>query len=346
VGQGDFLGLWGMGTASDVNTEIGVFRPVYKRLRLQIMEAASASEPRAFDDGQRVVRPVSRRRAVVPAGPEDWGLFGPDSVSWRVHRSSVLLCGGLRALITQSFHPHAMAGVDQHSNYLERPLDRLKRTAQYVSTVVFGDSESALAAAERVKRVHLKVRGVDPITGEEYSAGDTASLLWVHCAEVHSFLASFRAYGGAIDEGEQDRYLAEQVVAAELLDIPGEMVPATRAEYREYFAEMRPRICVTEASRRAIDLCVSPPLTRELLPLQAPLRVLANAAIAITPRYMRRTAGLERARWRYASAGAVTRAAGKVLHLPGFREMPRAAIGGRTLAVARGAIEAAERIEP
>jgi uncharacterized protein (DUF2236 family) len=135
------------------------------------------------------------------------------------------------------------------------------------------------------------------------------------------------------------------VVAAELLGVPAEMVPATRAEYREYFASMRPRLCVTENSRPAIELCVSPPMTRELLPLQAPLRVLANAAIAITPTYMRRMAGLERARWRYMSAGAVTRAAGKVLQLPGFREAPRAAIGRQTIAVARGAIEAAEGYE-
>jgi uncharacterized protein (DUF2236 family) len=308
-----------------------------------VKAATSASRPR----GELRAVPAARTRSSGPAaaGPADWGLFGPESVSWRVHRSPVLLCGGLRALITQSFHPHAMAGVAQHSNYLERPLDRLQRTAAYVSTVVFGDTASARAAAERVKRIHLKVRGVDPITGDDYSAEDVASLLWVHCAEVHSFLASFRAYGGAIDEGEQDRYLAEQVSAAQLLGIPASVVPATRAEYREYFASVRPRLCVSEASRPAIDLCVSPPLTRELLPLQAPLRVLATAAIAITPGYMRRMAGLDRARWRYVGAGAVTRAAGRVLQWPGFREAPRAAIGRRTMAVARGALDAGEWAE-
>lgn len=284
----------------------------------------------------------SARRGPIPAGPADWGLFGPESVTWRVHRSPVLLCGGLRALITQSFHPHAMAGVDEHSNYLARPLDRLQRTAEYVSTIVFGDTASACQAAERVKRVHRKVRGIDPITGDAYSADDPSSLLWVHCAEVHSFLASFRAYGGAIDEGEQDLYLAEQVRAAELLDIPPATVPATRSEYRHYFAAMRPRLCLSEASRRAINLVVSPPITRELLPLQAPLRVLANAALAITPKYMRQMAGLERSRWRYIGAGAVTKAAGKVLQLPGFRQVPRGAIGRQTMAVAQGALEAAE----
>src|SRR5262245_31196702 len=66
----------------------------------------------------------------IPAGPDDWGLFGPESVSWRVHSSPVLLVGGLRALIIQSLNPLAMAGVAQHSDYLERPLARLRRTAE------------------------------------------------------------------------------------------------------------------------------------------------------------------------------------------------------------------------
>jgi len=281
-----------------------------------------------------------RSRAPRPAGPGDWGLFGPDSVTWRVNRSPVLLCGGLRALITQSFHPHAMAGVDQHSDYLTRPLTRLQRTSEYVATVVYGDTASAVRAAERVKRIHKKVKGLDPITGDHYSAEDPQSLLWVHCCEMHSFLASYRAYGGSISEVEQDRYLAEQVRIAELLDIPASMVPATRAEYRDYFDGMRPSLCVSEASRRALDLVIAPPLTRELLPIQAPIRVLANAAIAITPRYMRTMAGIERSRWRYLTAGAVTRAAGVLLQAPGLRRLPRRAIGTETVEVAMSAVEA------
>lgn len=283
-----------------------------------------------------------RRSGPRAAGPHDWGLFGPDSVTWRVHRSPVLLCGGLRALITQSFHPLAMAGVDQHSNYLTRPLDRLQRTSEYVATAVFGDMPSAHRAAERVKRVHKKVKGTDPITGEAYAAGDTALLIWIHCAEVHSFLASYRAYGGKLSGGEQDSYLAEQVRTAELLDVPAAMVPGTRAEFRQYFESMRPRLCVSEASRRAIDLVVSPPLTRELLPIQAPLRVLANAAIAITPSYMRSMAGIERSKLRYASAGAVTRAAGVALRTPLLRRSTRFAVGGRTVDVAQSALAAGD----
>src|SRR5204863_7049538 len=59
----------------------------------------------------------------------------------------------------------------------------------------------------------------------------------------HSFLAAYRAYGGRLERADQDGYLAEQVAAAELLDIPRAMVPDSVEAYRAYFAEMLPRLC-------------------------------------------------------------------------------------------------------
>jgi uncharacterized protein (DUF2236 family) len=87
------------------------------------------------------------------------GLLGPDSVAWRVQDHPAALIGGLRALIIQSLHPLAMAGVAQHSDYGRRPLERLRRTAYYLGVTTMGDTATALAAAERVKRVHKRVRG-------------------------------------------------------------------------------------------------------------------------------------------------------------------------------------------
>ena len=47
----------------------------------------------------------------------DDGLFGPDSVAWRVHGELSTLIGGLRALMLQTLHPLAMAGVADHSAF-------------------------------------------------------------------------------------------------------------------------------------------------------------------------------------------------------------------------------------
>jgi uncharacterized protein (DUF2236 family) len=278
----------------------------------------------------------------VPAGPHDWGLFGPGSASWKVHRSPVLLVGGLRALIVQSLHPLAMAGVAQHSDYLEKPLRRLQRTAQYVATVVFADTASAERVAAMVRRVHTRVKGTDPITGRPYSAEDPETMLWVHCVEIDSFLAAYCAYGGRLTAEEQDAYLAEQVRAAELIGIPREIVPSSRETYRAYFEGMRERLCVSESARDAIELCVDPPLKRELLPHQATLRMMATAAVAITPDHVVRMAGLKRRRSLYAAAALGTVVTGKVTKLPGLDRLGGSLVGRRTLELPRRAIAAAQ----
>src|SRR5689334_923015 len=87
----------------------------------------------------------------------DAGLFGPDSVTWRVHVDPVLGLGGLQALLLQAVHPLAMAGVAGHSQFRSDPWGRLFRTAHYVGTVTYGTTQEALRVAARVRGVHRTV---------------------------------------------------------------------------------------------------------------------------------------------------------------------------------------------
>jgi uncharacterized protein (DUF2236 family) len=226
-----------------------------------------------------------------------------------------------------------MAGVAQHSDYRNRALDRLRRTAAYVTATTFGDTETAYAAAARVKAAHRRVRGLDPVTGQRYSADDPDTQLWVHCVEWHSFLAVYRAYGGRLSPEEQDTYLAEGARAAALLDVPPERVPASVAEMREYFEEVRPQLCISEPARAAIDFVVHPPLTRELLPLQVPLRIVARAAIATVPHHLRALAGIEGPRSVDAVTVAAVRPAAAALTLPLLRDAPALVLGAEVRAV-------------
>lgn len=237
--------------------------------------------------------------------PSDRGLFGPESVTWKVHASPAMLIGGMRALIIQALHPLAMAGVFEHSDFRERPLHRLRRTAEYVATTTFADRETAEAAGARVRAIHRHINGIDPVTGRRYSAEDPETLLWVHCVEVHSFLTAYGAYGGRLAATDQDRYLAESARSAALVGIDPADVPPTRADMGDYFAAMLPRLCVSQGAREAIRFVATPPITRELLPLAGPLRVSAAAAVALVPRHLRRLAGIDRP-W---AADALTRAA-------------------------------------
>ena len=128
----------------------------------------------------------------------DAGIFGPDSVAWRLHADPVMLVGGLRALLVQALEPRAMAAVDQHSKFREDPWGRLERTTNFVLATTYGDTATAEAAAARVRKVHARIHGVDPVTGLPYAANDPDLLLWIHAVEVESFLLAYRTYAGRL----------------------------------------------------------------------------------------------------------------------------------------------------
>jgi uncharacterized protein (DUF2236 family) len=266
----------------------------------------------------------------------DYGLFGPGSVTWKVHSNPVMIVGGLRALLIQALHPLAMAGVAQYSDFRSDPLGRLRGTSVYVHAVTFGDTRAARAAAARVKRLHRRVHGVDPVTGRRFSASDHETLLWVHCVEVHSFMAGYRAYGGRLSVEEQNRYLAEQVAAAELMNIPAGIVPDSLATYRAYFARMLPTLCSSVQAAATIAFVRRPKLPASVwtAPLNPALRTLGCAATALVPRALRQLAGLpERDPRALPAAAAVVLAARAMIisrHLPW--------LGGQLEAQVRGAL--------
>jgi uncharacterized protein (DUF2236 family) len=214
----------------------------------------------------------------------DAGLFGPDSVAWRIHADPVMLVGGLRALLVQALEPRAMAAVDQHSAFREDPWGRLERTTHFVVATTYGDTPAAAAAAARVRGVHSHIHGVDPVTGEAYAANDPDLLLWIHAVEVESFLLAYRTYAGRISPADGDRYVAEMVRVAEMVELPPGRAPRTEGELRDYLRSVR-GLRATPAAFEGLRMVLFPPLDLRYRPLWA---IPTTAAIAILPSYARR----------------------------------------------------------
>lgn len=289
---------------------------------------------------------------------EDDGFYGPGSVAWKVIGHPAAIIGGMRALIVQALEPHAMAGVFSYSDFTARPLDRLRRTMQYVGTMTFGSTDEARAAAALVRRVHESVQGIDPVTQTPFSATDPDTLVWVHVAEYHSYVAAYEAYAGSLDPDEVDEYFRTTAHSVELLGAPPELVPRTRAEVSEYFATMRPRLCLSEQARRTIDFVRFPPLNREMASTSVPIRMASAAAVAILPGYVRELIGVTRPRLidapTRASALIGVQALSTGLRLTvgrdghheraraRVRERTRAGRGFRPHAVARGYVDASD----
>ncbi len=221
--------------------------------------------------------------------PGDPGLFGPGSVTWRVHGDPAMMVGGLSALMLQTLHPLAMAGVDEHSSYRDDPLGRLGRTSSFVAGTTFGSTETAERLIRHVRAVHRKVRGVAP-DGRPYSADDPELLTWVHVTEVSSFLAAHQAFTPFPVRGEQaDRYYHEVATVAERLG--AEDVPRTRAAVRAYLLRIRPEL---HAGEQALDTVafLRRPLEGAGPAVTAAHQVVVRAAIALLPRWARDMLGL------------------------------------------------------
>jgi uncharacterized protein (DUF2236 family) len=228
---------------------------------------------------------VTSERAANP----DPGLYGPDSVTWRVHADPSMALAGLRALLLQAVHPLAMAGVAQHSDFRADPWGRLFRTAEYVGVTTYGTTAEATRAAARVRGLHRKLGGIEPESGTPYRVDDPDLLLWVHCCEAESFLSTAVRSGLRLSRSAQDAYYAEQVRNAKLIGL--QSAPTSVAEMTAYFQDMRPKLRVTAEARLAARFVLFPPMPVKVR-LGTPARpawfALAAVAAAMLPRWTRR----------------------------------------------------------
>jgi len=194
----------------------------------------------------------------------DVGLFGPDSVSWQLHAEPAMWLAGIRSLYLQALHPRTVAGVVQNSDFRRDPLGRLVRTANFVGATTYCPADEVHEHAARVRRVHRELRAVDPDTGERYRVDDPELLLWVHCAEVSSFLAVVRRAGFPLTAAHADRYLDEQRRSAALVGLDPDEVPGDVAAMRAYLAACRPSLRRTAGSDEIYDFLHRPPVTGRL----------------------------------------------------------------------------------
>ncbi|MFI7211057.1 oxygenase MpaB family protein [Micromonospora maritima] len=232
---------------------------------------------------------------------EDLGLFGPGSVTWKVHEEPILIVAGLRSLYLQALHPRAMAGVAQNSNYRSDAWGRLVRTANYVATTIYGTTAEAEAAGRRLRTLHARMRATDPFTGEEFRVDDPDLLRWVHVTEVESFVSTARRAGLALRDDEVDGYYTEQRRAAALVGLDPADVPGTAAEVAAYYRDVRPQLRMTREAAETAVFLTAPPIPWKLsLPVRLGLTLgpprwaylgVAGTALGLLPPWALRLYG-------------------------------------------------------
>lgn len=186
----------------------------------------------------------------APAG--DPGLFGPDSVVWRVHADFAgMLSGGLCALMLQALHPRVLAGVYDHSDFRHDLVGRLRRTTAFVAGTTYAGTDQAQALVDRVRAIHARVRGTLP-DGSAYAADDPQLLAWVHVTEAYGFLHGYDRYARAVPQEVADAYYAQSRRTAQALGASG--LPGSVAQVQAYFARMRPQLVLDARAREVLGI--------------------------------------------------------------------------------------------
>lgn len=249
------------------------------RLARPVKAALTRDVVALFNDRSRGETPVTRR-------PD--GLFGPDSVAWRVHGDvTSMMIGGVAGLLLQMLHPAVLAGVWDHSNYRADMHGRLRRTARFIALTTYGGADDARAVIDRVRRIHAGVEGRLP-DGTPYSARDPRLLAWVHVTETMSFLAAWKRYAQPrMTPRDEDRYFAEMARIAEALG--ADPIPRSRAEAAALIDSMRGELRCDARTREVADLVLD---QQAPTPAAGPFQSLVMAAaVDLLPAWARQMHG-------------------------------------------------------
>ncbi len=228
------------------------------------------------------------------------GYFDDESMIRRVHREPVLAVAGPRALLMQAAHPVAFAGFFASTGALEDPYRRLRRTADVLGTIIYGERSRADEATARVRAMHRRLRGELPepagrfAAGTPWAADDPELMLWILATLADSGRLVFERYVHPLKAHERDAYWADYRLVGSLFGLAESDMPGTFDAFQEYVDEMLlgDILHVTPSARElAIGIVLRPPVPLHVRPI---LEIVNFVTVGLLPATLRRQYGL---RW-------------------------------------------------
>jgi uncharacterized protein (DUF2236 family) len=222
----------------------------------------------------------------------DHGLFGPDSVTWRIMKEPVIWVAGFRALYLQALHPRVMRGTWQNTSFAQpgEAWGRFVRTAEFVGVRTYGSTAQVDRAARRVRKLHASLTGTDP-DGTRFRLNEPELLLWVHCGEVASYADIARRSGIGVSQADLDAFVDEQRRSAAVVGLDPAVVPGSVAGLDAYYEQIRPSLYACPEARQALMKSYHPDVPAEFRALKLVVPPLNTLAFASLPRWARRMYG-------------------------------------------------------
>jgi uncharacterized protein (DUF2236 family) len=181
-----------------------------------------------------------------PDSQLDQVLVGPDSVTWRTTSDARLYAVMLYPLLLQVAHPTVGAGVRDYSDFDRRPWNRLLRTIDYVTLLVYGGPDAA-PAGRRLRDIHKQFRGVRE-DGRRYHALEPDAYAWVHATLIDTYVRGHEQFGTPMTQPEIERFYKEYRRLGRLIGVRERDLPRSWSEFREYFDRMIAEELVPTAS--------------------------------------------------------------------------------------------------
>ena len=191
------------------------------------------------DDSEALIAAIARNTLDRRAG-----IFGPDSMSWKINRESALFLGAGRAALLQLAHPWVATALEQHSSLMARPIARFHSTFRVLFAMIFGSLDHALAAARHLYAVHTRIRGEMPQDiaayrrGSAYEANEIAALRWVYATLIESAVLAYDFVLPPLSLAEHAAYYADSRTLAALFGLPAASLPEDWTALLGYCREM------------------------------------------------------------------------------------------------------------
>ena len=236
---------------------------------------SSGSEPQA----DRAFTPIQDDDLTVPRG-----LFGPGTVTWRIHSDPLIGLATLRSLALRVLHPEGLSSVFATARRVDDPWDRLSWTLRHLGVTTFGSGAEVAVAGARMRAVLMQLNG-ETEDGDFYRGDDPDLLLWLHCCQISSFVEVTRRGGLQLTDAEHETYIREQQRMAAVWGLEPDEVPGSRNELTRYFRSVRSRLRMTAPGRAFIGAIVAPgvpdlmALTQRNRPAWAPVAGLAYGSL-------------------------------------------------------------------
>ena len=223
----------------------------------------------------------------------DHGLFGPDSVTWRIMKEPVIWVAGFRALYLQALHPRVMRGTWQNTSFVKpgEAWGRFVRTTEFVGVRTYGTTAQVDRAARRVRKLHASLTGTDA-DGTRFRLNEPELLLWVHCGEVASYVDIARRSGLGLSGADLDAFVGEQRRSAAVVGLDPGTVPASVSALEAYYERIRPSLYACPEAKQALRKSYYPDVPAEFRALRLMVPPLNTLAFASLPRWARRMYGM------------------------------------------------------